>query len=554
MAGPFAGGAEKNGTRPCFKWKRDRQSQTPQTPETAQTGTDPPNKPYPEHNAAPKEQSRMLDSNGARHAPAEAPVKSSPAFASGEMVELMGLQDAPDLNGRVGIVRQFDPFTGRHTVELLEEDGSVRHVRVRQANMDLLCVDDFMPKAAKPEKTSQAPRAPRPQPAAGAVKETALALTNAVKECDLFQVQALLRDKADPNSQLAGVPLLETASKARTHSLDLVALLLGYDADPSTVLKRQQVTSEAPEVEYLCKIFRNKRVSSDEERASLSKLDPGALAQARRLLKLPGPFALGGIAPAACLEDRAAVCEELEAASSHRLFFHSADGLRPVLVMRPSAGQPSALVVLLHGLFQSARMLEKTVRHLSEKVPHILFVMPTAPTRDGWSVGPAWFDHTKSAKKAEALEECRQEVLGLLSSQGQQWGIAPERVVLAGFSMGGTLAAWTALQVPRSLAGLLLFGTEGLSFTGGWASPKTLEGPGSDWATGSDSLQVLQCHGREDSLCPIGSATTCADELRRLGCSVKALAFQGVGHALSADMIEEATLWLLQRLPASFGG
>ena len=30
--------------------------------------------------------------------------------------------------------------------------------------------------------------------------------------------------------------------------------------------------------------------------------------------------------------------------------------------------------------------------------------------------------------------------------EGHEWGISPERVVLAGFSMGGTLAAWTALQ------------------------------------------------------------------------------------------------------------
>jgi len=547
MAGPGSGVDGR--TRPGFKWKSARN--------TAPSGSDAA-KPVQQ----PAQESAAEEAEMPHLPPTEAPeIPVQAAFANGEMVEIIGLQGALDLNGRVGIVREFDPASRRHRVELLEEDGSVRQVRVRPANLDLLSAEEFMPSCAskkKPPTVSKDPATLRPsQPVRTSHEEPemAVALANAVNQCDLFQVQALLRDRADPNghSQSPGTPLLlEAAAKTAAQSLDLAALLLGYNADPDAVLDRcrsaKAVRSEK-EVETLCQIFRSKSASTEEERTILSKLDAGALAQARRLLKLSGPFALGGIAPAVCLEESSS-CQELEATKAHRLFLHSADGLRPVLVMRPSAGQPSALVVLLHGLFQSARMLETTVRRLSDSVPHMLFVMPTAPTRDGWSVGPAWFDHTRSARKAEALEECRSEILALLSSQGHEWGITPERVVLAGFSMGGTLAAWTALQVPRPLAGLLLFGTEGLSFTGGWAAPKTLDGPGSDWAVGAESLQVLQCHGREDTLCPIGSATTCADELRRLGCSVRALAFQGVGHALSTDMVDEAKLWLQKQLPA----
>jgi len=38
------------------------------------------------------------------------------------------------------------------------------------------------------------------------------------------------------------------------------------------------------------------------------------------------------------------------------------------------------------------------------------------------------------------------KLLAASGCEGQDWGIPPERVVLAGFSMGGTVAAWTALQ------------------------------------------------------------------------------------------------------------
>ncbi|CAE7427404.1 Lypla2, partial [Symbiodinium sp. CCMP2456] len=479
MAGPGSG--VEGRTRPGFKWKSARN--------TAPSGSDaakPTQQPGQESAAEEAEMPHLLPTQ----AP-EVPVQA--AFANGEMVEIIGLQGALDLNGRVGIVREFDPASRRHRVELLEEDGSVRQVRVRPTNLDLLSAEEFMPSRAsmqEPPKISKDPAKPatlrpsQPVRTSREEPEMAVALATAVNQCDLFQVQALLRDRADPNghSQSPGMSLLlEAAAKTAAQSLDLAALLLGYNADPDAVLDRPRtakaVRSET-EVETLCQIFRSKSASTEEERTILSKLDAGALAQARRLLKLSGPFALGGIAPAVCLEESSS-CQELEATKAHRLFLHSADGLRPVLVMRPSAGQPSALVVLLHGNTWSARMLETTVRRLSDSVPHMLFVMPTAPTRDGWSVGPAWFDHTRSARKAEALEECRSEILALLSSQGHEWGITPERVVLAGFSMGGTLAAWTALQVPRPLAGLLLFGTEGLSFTGGWAAPKTLEGPGS---------------------------------------------------------------------------
>lgn len=525
----------------------------------------------------PKEQPKKSAANGAANAP------THPQYPTGGMVELTGLQ-RQDLNARIGIIRAFDSATSRYTVELIEENGTTRNILVRPANMDLLCPEDPQPEEVRFE-TSKRPdqeplrslKAPTMAPSVSGVADPgfqasapssasalALELAGAVESCNLFQVQALLRDRADPNGRSqTEVPLLLEASSATkagrssSTSLDLIALLLGWKADPEVLLDRDRERKGkravfSAEAVVLCQIFKKKDAESDEECAVLSSLEPGALAQARRQLKLPGPFAMGGMSPAACLQaERDGLdvhCEELEATSAHRLWIYSVDRLRPVLVMRP-LGRPTALVVLLHGLFQSAQMLEYMVRDLSSSLPHVLFVMPTAPTRDAWGVGPAWFDHTRSAHKAESLEACRSELLALLSSQGQDWGIPPERVVLAGFSMGGTVAAWTALQVPRCLAGLLLFGTEGLSFTGGWAAPKALSGPQSDWATGADGLQVLQCHGREDTLCPIGFATTCTDELRKLGCSVRSLAFRGVGHALSADMLEEAKDWLQRRIP-----
>ena len=85
---------------------------------------------------------------------------------------------------------------------------------------------------------------------------------------------------------------------------------------------------------------------------------------------------LGGCAPASCLQavrEGLGQQEELQGTEAHRLWVYATDGLRPVLLMRPR-GQVSALLVVLHGLFQSAQMLQGMLRELSAALPHVLFV------------------------------------------------------------------------------------------------------------------------------------------------------------------------------------
>ncbi|CAE8650712.1 unnamed protein product [Polarella glacialis] len=490
------------------------------------------------------------DRTHAHHSNSHGKSNNGGAFAVGVLVELDGLQQAPELNGQVGVIRSVDG--GRCEVELIKEDGSLHSKRVRFGN--LLPLTD--PDEVREDSSVQ--------------EAQVVALSQAVQRCDLFQVQALLRDKADPNAQSLQGPqrgevtslLLEATraaancnensslgSRGGPQHLNLVALLLGYSADPSPVLttdlQRSALVSPAPDALLLCRIFKNREVTSDEERAALGNLEPGALAQARRRLRLPGPFALGGEAPARCLQSDQASSQELSATKDHSVSVHSVDRLRPLLVLRPLTGQPTAAVVLLHGLFQSGLMMESLARDLSPGFPHAVFLMPTAPTRDTWNVGPSWFDHIRRQHTSKHLDEARSEVLALLSFQDQHWQIPPEHVVLCGFSMGGTVAAWTALQVPRRLAGLVLLGSEGLRMN----SEELEEALFSEWWTGAEGLPVLQCHGHDDQLCPLSVATDSSEALRELGCKVDLLTFAGVGHTLSPTMIEQIGDWMSQQIP-----
>jgi len=403
-------------------------------------------------------------------------------------------------------------------------------------------------RSAADEALLQAPRS------VGSASSTTISdspLFAAVRDSDVFRVQALLRDRADPNAEspLTGTSMLGLAASAtgdgrKSNSLNVVALLLSYSADPDmSRLLGDSENDEEPvslSVLMMCDIFTDKTVDCDEKRSILAGLDPGVLAQARKILRLPGPFAQGGSAPIEALTSPShAVC--LEVTSTHRVSLCTADSLRPLLELTPMRRQPSAILLLFHGLFQSGPMLEHIARRLSEALPHVLIWMPTAPTRITYGIGPAWYNFLDPEDTVDGLNECHAEVLALLSHQYQELGLGPERVILGGFSMGGAVAAWTALHLPCQVAGLLLLASEGLN--------DRADSRASVLPDATNGLPVLYCYGGLDRLCPVDSVQDGAKRLHSRGCSVQLSEHRQVGHTLSDDMLEDMIDWLCEQVP-----
>lgn len=380
-------------------------------------------------------------------------------------------------------------------------------------------------------------------------------LLRACRRRDLFQVQALLRDKADPDvrNSAGETPLLEAAAGG---NLDVVALLLGFRADPSQracpgpdqAASVERADREAPPpVKTLFEIFRNAKLETSMQRATLAKLDPGALSQLRTRLRLSAAdreaFADGGASPAPCLAG-GPVHESCETAD-HRVAMHMADSLRPVLVVSPLFRSASATVVFLHGIFQTGRMLERMACDLLRSLPHVRFVAPTAPTAAcSYGRGPTWlegnlFEWDGDCQKS--LHASCQEVLALLERE-RTTGIPSGRVVLAGFSQGGVVATNVACHMGDRFAGLLLLGTA--SIVGDADSDPSLH-----MSPGPKGLPVLHCHGTSDNLVKVSHARASADCLERLGCEVQFSLYENVGHTVPASMLSEIRPWLAERLP-----
>jgi phospholipase/carboxylesterase len=124
-------------------------------------------------------------------------------------------------------------------------------------------------------------------------------------------------------------------------------------------------------------------------------------------------------------------------------------------------------VIWLHGLGADGHDFEAIVPELHLPTGHgIRFIFPHAPympvTINQGYVMRAWYDvlsmEIAARQDEEGIRRSAEQVRELIEQQ-VRFGIAPERIVLAGFSQGGAIALHTALRYQESLAGLLALST-----------------------------------------------------------------------------------------------
>jgi phospholipase/carboxylesterase len=126
-------------------------------------------------------------------------------------------------------------------------------------------------------------------------------------------------------------------------------------------------------------------------------------------------------------------------------------------------GPASAAVIWLHGLGADGNDFAGLVPELNlGGCPPIRFIFPHAPsmpiTLNGGYVMPAWYNiaGTDLISRQDATGIARSErAICALIDQEIARGIAPECVVLAGFSQGCAMALHTGLRYPKRLAGIM---------------------------------------------------------------------------------------------------
>ena len=135
----------------------------------------------------------------------------------------------------------------------------------------------------------------------------------------------------------------------------------------------------------------------------------------------------------------------------------SGHGSTPVLVehfpAEPGA-DASAAVIFLHGLGDTGSGWQRTTRRLAKQLPHIKFILPTAPQRpvtvNGGRVGHAWYDIAQLPGRRTSSQAVRHDIEGIMASadeverliavEAEALGIPRSRVVVRALGRTGVFA------------------------------------------------------------------------------------------------------------------
>ena len=175
----------------------------------------------------------------------------------------------------------------------------------------------------------------------------------------------------------------------------------------------------------------------------------------------------------------------------------------PVIVGRALA-RARRVAVVVHGRGQDpVSMLEQLVLPLD--TTDVAYVLPAA-------AGGTWYPARSSEPRAanepsltHALEAVEAAIAGVLAA-----GLPPQRIVLAGFSQGGSLVAELLARAPRPYAGAALLSGALMGPEDELTRPRPLDG-----------LPVFMETGRHDDLVPLGRVEATARALEEAGARVE---------------------------------
>jgi phospholipase/carboxylesterase len=184
-----------------------------------------------------------------------------------------------------------------------------------------------------------------------------------------------------------------------------------------------------------------------------------------------------------------------------------------------TAPNPTAAVIWLHGLGANGHDFAGLLPELDLKgCPAIRFVFPHAPsmpvTVNGGYTMPAWYDITganlQDRQDEQGIGRTAQAIDALIADQMAK-GIAPERMVLAGFSQGCAVALHVGLRQSNKLAGIMaLSGYLPLA-----------ESVATQRSAANQSTPIYMAHGTQDTVVLPAWGQQSRDLLQTLGYAVQ---------------------------------
>ncbi len=210
-------------------------------------------------------------------------------------------------------------------------------------------------------------------------------------------------------------------------------------------------------------------------------------------------------------------------------------------MVRTTGPDPRHVVIWLHGLGADGHDFVPIVPHLnSAAVRPVRFVFPHAPVRpvtvNGGMVMRAWYDilglDIDRDQDQAGIHASLAQVNALIDAEIAK-GIAPNDIILAGFSQGGAIALRCGLTREQPLAGIMVLSAYLLEADTlrQWAHPDSAQVP------------IFMGHGSQDPIVPVGLGEVSARRLRQAGHRVDWQTWP-MPHSVCPEEIAAIDRWL----------
>ena len=202
---------------------------------------------------------------------------------------------------------------------------------------------------------------------------------------------------------------------------------------------------------------------------------------------------------------------------------------------------PEWTILWLHGLGADGNDFAPLVPQLLRRGwPPLRFVFPHAPVRpitiNGGMRMRGWYDilGMEIARREDeaGVRQSIAQVEALIARENER-GIAPSRIVLAGFSQGGAIALATGLRRTQPLAGLIALSTY----------LPIAESSIAESTQVARTTAVFMAHGSLDPIVPEVLGSRSRDALRALGMDVEWHSYP-MAHQVCPSEILAITMWL----------
>ncbi|OAD56890.1 Lysophospholipase-like protein 1 [Eufriesea mexicana] len=211
----------------------------------------------------------------------------------------------------------------------------------------------------------------------------------------------------------------------------------------------------------------------------------------------------------------------------------------------------SASLFLFHGSGATGSNFKEWIDILNRKelkFPHIKIIYPTAPlqsyTPNNRMSSHVWFDRTgifiEAPEDTESINSICTTITEFIDNEISN-GISCDRIVVAGFSMGGALSMYLSYKYKLSLAGccaMSSFLNKNSLVYQHLKKHKQVRMP-----------PLLQFHGVADNLIPIQWGEESYNNLKELGVNAQFVPLDNVDHELSKTGILSFKEWLTNILP-----